>query len=62
MNFQFPNLASKNVQAEDVFEYLQHLCILHTNFKTIFRYVLSLETPSWIIKPHDEIKVPDVIL
>ena len=59
---QFPNLPSTNVQDDDVLVYVQHLNVLHADFKTRFGDVLTMEIPPWMINPYDEIEESDVML
>ncbi|XP_051782615.1 SCAN domain-containing protein 3-like [Erpetoichthys calabaricus] len=59
---QFPNLSMINIQDDDVLVYVQHLNVLHTDFKTRFEDVLTMEIPQWIINPYDDIEESDVIL
>ena len=59
---QFPNLSMINIQDDDVLVYVQHLNVLHTDFKTRFEDVLTMEIPQWIINPYGDIEESDVIL
>lgn len=43
--FQCPNFTFTNVQDDNVFAYIQHLNVLHTDFKTRFEDVLTIEIP-----------------
>jgi hypothetical protein len=58
---QFPNLSQTNCQ-DDVSAYVQHLNALHTDFKTKFEDVLTMEIPQWIINPYGDIEESDVML
>ncbi|KAJ7335901.1 hypothetical protein JRQ81_013842, partial [Phrynocephalus forsythii] len=49
---QFSNLSLTNVQDGDILVYVQHLSALHTDFKTRFEDVLTMEIPQWIINPY----------
>jgi hypothetical protein len=59
---QFPNLSQTNCQDDDVSAYVQHLNALHTDFKTRFEDVLTMEIPQWIINPYGDIEESDVML
>ncbi|KAJ7326960.1 hypothetical protein JRQ81_016719, partial [Phrynocephalus forsythii] len=59
---QFHNLLLTNVQDDDILVYIQHLCILHTDFKTKSEGVLTMEIPQWIINPYGDIEEADVTL
>ena len=59
---QFHNLSSTNVQDDDVLIYVQHLNVLHSDFKDRFVDILTMEIPPWIINPYDEVEESDVML
>ncbi|KAJ7316501.1 hypothetical protein JRQ81_002663 [Phrynocephalus forsythii] len=59
---QFPNLSLTNVQDDDILVYVQHLSVLHTDFKTRFEDVLTMEIAQWIINPYGDIEELDVTL
>jgi hypothetical protein len=53
---RFPNLSQTNCQNDDFSAYVQHLNALHTDFKTRFEGVLTMEIPQWIINPYGDIE------
>jgi hypothetical protein len=53
---QFPNLSQTNCQ-DDVSAYVQHLNALHTDLKTRFEDVLTMEIPQWIINPYGDRRI-----
>jgi hypothetical protein len=55
-------LSQTNCQDDDVSAYVQHLNALHTDFKTMFEDVLTMEIPQWIINPYGDIEESDVML
>ncbi|KAJ7305001.1 hypothetical protein JRQ81_010752, partial [Phrynocephalus forsythii] len=59
---QFPNLSLANVQDDGVLVYVQHLSVLHTDFKTRFEDVLTMEIPQCIISPYGDIQESNATL
>jgi hypothetical protein len=59
---QFPNLSQTNCQDDDISAYIQYLNALHTDFKTRFEDVLTMEIPQWIINPYGDTEESDVML
>lgn len=55
-------MSQTNCQNDDVSTYIQHLNMLHTDFATRFKDVLTMEIPQWIIDPYGDIEETDVIL
>lgn len=59
---QFPNLSHTACLDEDIKTYVQHLNVLHDDFKNRFEDILMMEIPPWIINPFEETEVADVVL
>ncbi|XP_067417820.1 SCAN domain-containing protein 3-like [Emydura macquarii macquarii] len=59
---QFHNLSLTNVQDDDILAYVQHLNALHSDFKTRFDDVLTMEIPHWVIDPYGAIEESDIAL
>ena len=53
---QFSNVSLTNVQDDDLLIYVQHLNVLHKDFKTRFEDILTMEIPQWIINPYCDIE------
>ena len=53
---QFSNVSLTNVQDDDLLIYVQHLNVLHKDFKTRFEDILTMEIPQWIINPYCRIE------
>lgn len=62
MNFLFPKLSNMNCQDDDISTYVQHLNVLHTDFKIRFKDILTIEIPQWIINPYSDIEESDIVL
>ncbi|VVC25087.1 Reverse transcriptase domain [Cinara cedri] len=59
---QFPKLSLMNCQDDDISAYVQHLNVLHTDFKTRFEDILTKTIPQWIINPYSDIEESDIAL
>lgn len=60
MNFlSFPNI---NCRDDDISAYVQHLNILHIDFKIRFEDILTMEIPQRIINQYSDIKESDIVL
>jgi len=59
--FQFPNMLLTNVQDDDLLVYVQHLNVLHKDFKTRFEDILTMEIPQWIINPYCDMEELDIV-
>ncbi|KAJ7316322.1 hypothetical protein JRQ81_002484 [Phrynocephalus forsythii] len=59
---KFLNLSLTNVHDDDILVYVKHLSVLHTDFKTWFEGVLTMEILQWIINPYGDTEESNVTL
>ncbi|KAE9521889.1 hypothetical protein AGLY_017696 [Aphis glycines] len=60
---EFPKCSNMNCQNDDISAYVQHLNVLHTDFKIRFKDILTMEIPQWIINLYySDIEESDIVL